>query len=440
MVELILATYGLGCWLVFKKFKLVPINTYTVSTAVLGGIFMLFGLAIVLSIYHPVSHNGRVYSIVTQIVPQVRGTVVDVPVTANKPLKEGDVLFQIDPKPYQIEVERLEAQLASMNTSAAQIDARLAAAEAATAAARSNLLVSESDYDRQARIKLANSQAQIEQIQSRLTLAKENLARSTRLLGSGAISQREYDTDVAQVDSLTAELLQAQSDEKSAQETIASGSDRVKTARDELKRAEAAELEARIARDSEIEGVNPDVRQAMAELDRKRWELEQTTIRAPGKGYVTYVALRPGQMATPLALTNAMLFVPNESRQLIATFTQNAITNFEPGLDAELAFKAYPGRVFKAKIARIVPIIPEGQFINSRELQSVTPADAPGQIPVVFEYGEDVAALDLPTGAQASIAVYTHKFRPLAIVRKVILRIKSWENYAPFMSHFDALH
>ena len=95
---------------------------------------------------------------------------------------------------------------------------------------------------------------------------------------------------------------------------------------------------------------------------------------------------------------------------------------------------------FKAKIQRILPIIPEGQFINDREIQSATPAKAPGQIPVVFEYGEDVEALNLPTGAQASIAVYTHKFHALSIVRKVILRIKSWENYAPFLSHFDALH
>lgn len=440
MVELILATYGLACWLVFKKFRLVPINTYTVSTAVLGAIFMLFGLMIVLSIFHPVSHDGRLYSVVTQIVPQVRGTVIDVPVNANEPLKQGDVLFQIDPRPYEIEIERLEAQLAAMNTNAAQIDARLAAAEAATAVARSNLSVAESDYDRQARIKLENALAQIEQIQSRLNLANENLSRSLELVGSGAVSQKEVDQDRARVESLNAELLQAQADERSAQETIASGSDRMKAAQDALKQAEAEEREARIERDSEIEGVNPDVRQAMAELDRKRWELEQTTVRAPSDGYVTYVALRPGQMATPLALTNAMLFVPDESKTLVAAYTQNAIAGFEPGLEAELAFKSYPGRIFKAKIARILPIIPEGQFVNDRELRSTTPAKAPGLIPVVFEYGDDVEALNLPTGAQASIAVYTHHWHALAIVRKVILRIKSWENYAPFLSHFDALH
>ncbi len=45
MIELILGTYGVGCWLIFKKFKLVPITTYTVCTAVLGGIVILLGLA-----------------------------------------------------------------------------------------------------------------------------------------------------------------------------------------------------------------------------------------------------------------------------------------------------------------------------------------------------------------------------------------------------------
>jgi RND family efflux transporter MFP subunit len=46
-----------------------------------------------------------------EIVPNVAGEVIDVPVTANKPLKAGDVLFRIDPVPYQAQVGALDAQL-----------------------------------------------------------------------------------------------------------------------------------------------------------------------------------------------------------------------------------------------------------------------------------------------------------------------------------------
>lgn len=83
MIELIPGTYGVGCWLIFKKFRLVPITTYVVCTAVLRGIVILCGLMIILSVCHPVSHDGRFYARVTQVVPQVRGTVVEVPVTGN---------------------------------------------------------------------------------------------------------------------------------------------------------------------------------------------------------------------------------------------------------------------------------------------------------------------------------------------------------------------
>ncbi|WP_417735416.1 HlyD family secretion protein [Rosistilla oblonga] len=440
MIELILGTYGAACWLIFKKFKLVPITTYTICTAVLGGMFLLVGLLILLSVCHPVSHDGRFYSTVTQIVPQVRGKVIEVPVTTNAPLKAGDVLFRIDPKPYQLEVDRLEASLAGMNAKVSQLDARLASAQAATEVARSNLLVSESDYDRQARISLEISQAQIEQTQTRLELAKANLERSTELALSGAASQRELDSDQARVAALEAELLQAKSAEQKAQETLASGGNRLKAARDALKQAEAQEREARVALEAESDGVNPDVRQAMAELERKRWELEQTVLRAPTDGYVTQVTLRPGQMATPFSPNSAMLFIPNEKQMLVARYPQNAIAGIEPGMDAELAFQAYPGRIFPAKVEYVFDIIPEGQFLGAGRVQGGPDASVGDDIPVKFVFGEDVEELNLPTGAHVSIAVYTHNFHALAIVRKIILRIKSWENYVFFMKNFDAVH
>src|SRR5262245_19100389 len=115
MLELIVGTYGALCWLLFKKFKLIPINTYTVSGAVLGGIFLAAFLLISLSVCHPVSGDGRVYAPVTHIVPPVRGQVTEVAVTADSELKQGDVLFRIDPRPYQYEVDRLEAVLADRN-------------------------------------------------------------------------------------------------------------------------------------------------------------------------------------------------------------------------------------------------------------------------------------------------------------------------------------
>ena len=67
MVELIVGTYGVLCWLLFKKFKVIPVTTYSVVTAFLGGGVILLMLYIFLSVFHPVAHDGRMYSPVVQI-------------------------------------------------------------------------------------------------------------------------------------------------------------------------------------------------------------------------------------------------------------------------------------------------------------------------------------------------------------------------------------
>ena len=96
---------------------------------------------------------------------------------------------------------------------------------------------------------------------------------------------------------------------------------------------------------------------------------------------------------------------------------------------AELAFKAHPGRIFKAKVDRILPIIAQGQASASGVIRSLPSAKASDRIPVVLSYGDDVQALNLHAGSQATVAVYTDQMRWLVIVRKILLRITSWENY-----------
>jgi len=435
MIEMILGTYGFACWLLFKKFKLIPINTYTIMSALMGGAVLLLFIWIVLAQCHPNATDARTYATTVPIVPQVRGTVIEVPVKANTPLKAGDVLFRIDPRPYQYEVDRLEAKLVGMNSKVAQLNSKLAADEAATRKARSDLLVSESENDRQLRVALEQATEEVRQTTTRLNQAKNELARDSELVKTGAASVKEVEQRQALVKGLEATLAQAQAAERGADDKLKSGSNRLQSTREELRRAEAQEKATRTELETLIGGVNPDVKQAMAELDDKRWELEQTVVRAPSDGFVEQVILRPGQMATPLPMTAPMVFVPKQRPVLVASFAQNVIKNIEPGLEAELAFKAYPGRIFNCKVLRIIPITPEGALVAGGRLQETAGESEPSHVQVVFEYGDDVAELNLPIGAQAQVAVYTHSVHALGILRKIILRIKSWENYIFFLGH-----
>ena len=152
MLELIFGVYGLICWLVFKKWKLVPVNQWTVVTAILIGIGMMGFLLMMMNMYQPITKEARLYAITTPIVPDVKGRVVEVPVEPNTPLKQGDVLFRIDPTTYQARYDALDAQL---------------------------------------------------------KLAKQRLADETRLLKRGAGNKYEVDRQQAEVDRLTAQLEEA---------------------------------------------------------------------------------------------------------------------------------------------------------------------------------------------------------------------------------------
>lgn len=434
MIELIIGVYGGICWLLFKKWKLIPTNSYTVCTAILGGLGILLLIAILLSVFHPSTKDGRLYATTVPIVPQVRGMVVEVPVTSNVPLKKGDVLFRIDPRPFEIEVQRLEATLAGENSRVAQLEEKLAAAVAMAEQAKENLRVSESVNDRQLRETVESAAGKVSEMQAQLDYAKTQDARRTELLAKGAVSKEEADFGKKQVSTAEAALRQAQASLREAEEKINAGGSLTMASRQDLKRAEAQAQEIRLEIASESGGFNPKVRETMAALDSKRWELEQTVIRAPSDGYVTQVMLRPGQMAVPLPLAPVMIFVPAEAPTFVATYAQTVIPGVKPGLEAELAFKAYPGRIFKAKVRRVLPIIAEGQVQAGGQLLNATSAYAPGRVPVVFDYEDDLAALNLPVGAQATTAIYMEQAHALSIVRKILLRIKSWEHYLFFVT------
>jgi len=96
-------------WVIFFKLKLLSWNR-TSQVAVVGiGIAAIFALIVSMNLFQPYSQDVRVYQRVVQIVPRVTGRVVEVPVVANAPVNEGDVLFRIDPESFQYEVDRLTA-------------------------------------------------------------------------------------------------------------------------------------------------------------------------------------------------------------------------------------------------------------------------------------------------------------------------------------------
>jgi multidrug resistance efflux pump len=111
METLLLLTYFSICWIIFKIFK-ISVNKWSLTTVILGGVILLGVLLGGMAYFHPATKYARSYFITTQIVPNVRGHVIEVPVKPNVPLKQGDVLVKLDSRPYQDTVDELEAQFA----------------------------------------------------------------------------------------------------------------------------------------------------------------------------------------------------------------------------------------------------------------------------------------------------------------------------------------
>src|SRR6187397_1355682 len=113
MEVILLGIYAFFVWLIFIKFKLLPWTTPWKVAVAITPVVGLAAMLLLLNIVAPTTTDVRVIKYVVPVVSQVRGRVIEVPVENNRAVKKGDLLFAIDPTPYQNEVASLEAKLAS---------------------------------------------------------------------------------------------------------------------------------------------------------------------------------------------------------------------------------------------------------------------------------------------------------------------------------------
>ncbi|GAL31738.1 membrane fusion component of tripartite multidrug resistance system [Vibrio maritimus] len=144
---LLVLTYAALCIAIFKIFK-IPLNKWTVPTAVLGGVVLVGTLILLMNYNHPFSQIGGQFYSTTPIVSSVRGKVVSVDVEANQQLKKGDVLFRIDPIPFEAEVIRAKAALADAEQDVLQLESNYKASQSDTIKALAERDKAEREYNR----------------------------------------------------------------------------------------------------------------------------------------------------------------------------------------------------------------------------------------------------------------------------------------------------
>jgi multidrug resistance efflux pump len=379
MELLLILLYVSICYVVFKVFK-IPINQWSLATAALGGIVGIVLLLLIMNYNHPFTTNARIYFSVTPVLPSVRGRVIEVPAQTNTPLKEGDVLFRVDPKPFEYMVAQKKAALAEAEQNVKQLKASLDQATAAADRTNAQFDLAQQEYNRQA------------QLFERKVVAQATLDTATRNL------------------------------EASKQTWVG---------------AKAEEERARLAYSSNIEGVNTTVARLTAELADAQYDLDQTVTRAPGNGFVTQVALRPGMYVVPAPLRPVMAFVNTDIKDqgLGAAFQQNSLQRVRAGDEAEVAFDAVPGRVFKGKVRTVLDAIAAGQIQASGVLVDYGARTEGGRALALIDIEEDISGYQIPAGAAAQVAIYTKYWHHVSLLRKILLRMRSWENYVFLEGH-----
>jgi multidrug resistance efflux pump len=140
-------------------------------------------------------------------------------------------------------------------------------------------------------------------------------------------------------------------------------------------------------------------------------------------------------MAVPFVARPAMVFMHNE-RALVAAFIQNSLQRVRVGDEAEIAFAAIPGRIFKGKVKTILDGMAQGQLQPSGALIDPQAPErrTPGRALAVIDILDDVSGYQLPGGVTAEVAIYTDHWHHVAVMRRVLLRMSSWMNYV-FLEH-----
>jgi len=184
MEIILLIIYSVIVWLIFFKFKLLPWNITSQVIVVTIPIFALTCLVLFMNIVAPSSHQVRAMNYTIPIVPRVSGQVTEVPIEPNRPIKKGDVLFKIDPVPFEAALKAAEATL------------------------------------RGAKEQLNNAANKKESLTPRIDLAKKRLEQFTALAATGAGKRADLEQAQSDLDNLQSEFLAADATESQARAQI----------------------------------------------------------------------------------------------------------------------------------------------------------------------------------------------------------------------------
>lgn len=366
--------------------------------------------------------DAQVDAHMTQMASRVGGTVLRVAVNDNQQVEAGTVLVEIDPRDYQIAVDKAKAELADAEAAviAAQSNVPITSttSESGISVAQSSLDQARSAIEtaakevEAARARVTAAQSRLREVEANATRARRDVERLKGLLAKDEVSQQQYDAAVAAADAQTAatDTAKAQIAEteaalrvsESRQTQVRAGE---ASARAGLRSAQTGPEQVTAVR-ARASSAQARVEQAKAILAQAELNLEYTVVKAPVRGVVSKKGVNPGQVIQPGQ--PLMSLVQTEEVWITANFKETQLTEMRPGQRVAVEVDAYDGRIFQGKVdsiaaatgARFSLLPPENATGNFVKVVQRVP------VKIVLESGQDPDHLLRP-GMSVTPTVYT---------------------------------
>lgn len=295
---------------------------------------------------------------ITAMAPQVPGYVVKLNIDDNVMVKKGDVLVEIDPRPYQAEVDQAKAALdvALAGAHSAQLQIGLtqqtttfstggAAAQKDSDAA--DLAVAQTQLEQSAKANLLQAEANVAAKQATNERAQADLQRYTPLLATGDVSKFQFDAVEATARVAKSELAAAEQQLAAAQANVEIAKNNSKSSEARLQRSQSQLMETK-ARERQVPITEAEYKSAVAGVERAKAQLEQaelnlgyTKILAPISGQVTQKSVDLGQYVSPGQLL--FTIVPLDQVYITANFKETQMEHVKPGQKVIFRVDTYSG-------------------------------------------------------------------------------------------------
>ena len=362
---------------------------------------------------------------ITQVAARVGGTVVKVNVKENQHVEAGAVLVELDPRDYQVAVDRARAELADAQANASGAATGIPLTEVSTESGVRTATggVEEAQAgvgmaDRQveaARAQLVAAQARQREKEATAVKAARDVERFKGLVAKEEIAQQQYDAAMSASESARAAADAAKSDVTAAEAAIAIAEQRARQARGSAAQAQAALQAAHTGPEqlrvtkARADVANARVQQMTAALAQAELNLERTRITAPSAGIVSRKSVEGGQVIQ--AGQPLFALVSQGDVWVTANFKETQLKSVQPGQRATVKvdglgreFDGHVDSIAAATGAKFSLLPPENATGNYVKVVQRVP------VKIVFEPGQDPDHRLRP-GMSVAPTIYTKSSR-----------------------------